>query len=249
MKNIEVLKDRLAKRQDKVQRLTANVEKLQKKIEKIEAAQFDEREREWEIRCVQDEIDEKYKKIDALMKEIEKYSAEIAEVEAIEKKNRNVPALVEYLNEWKKKEIEFYRNLFDFYLANKAQAREFHLKAWDFPNGSKERRYYLTKEKKFWNTVSPVISLITDGTPETLNEEKMIKRVTWDANAKYDHLIEQVEGITGEITDAGGLDIGDKGEINGYIIGKDGKASVQTIGAGGYNIQRFHFRTLVHEYK
>ena len=77
----------------------------------------------------------------------------------------------------------------------------------------------------------------------------MIKRVTWDANAKYDHLIEQVEEITGEITDARQLEIGDKGEINGYIIGKSGKASVQTIGAGGYNIQRFHFRTLVHEYK
>ncbi len=249
MKNIEVLKDRIAKRLDKVQRLTANVEKLQKKIEKIEATQFDERERNWEIRCVQDEIDEKYKKIDELMKEIKKYSAEVAEVEAIEQKNRNVPALVEYLNEWKKKEIEFYRNLFDFYLANKDKAFELHHKAYDFPYGSKERNAYQAKERKFWNTVSPVMGLVTDGTPETLNEEKMIKRVTWDANAKYDHLIEQVEEITGEITDARQLEIGDKGEINGYIIGKSGKASVQTIGAGGYNIQRFHFRTLVHEYK
>lgn len=231
MKNIAVLKDRIAKRQDKVQRLTANIEKLQKKIEKIAATQPDERERNWEIRCVQEEIEDKEYKIDTLMKEIAKYSAEVAETEAIEQKNRNVPALVEYLNEWKKKEIEFYRNLFDFYLANKDKAFEPHHK------------------KKFWNTVSPVVGLIIDGTPETLNEEKMIKRVTWDANAKYDHLIEQVEEITGEITDARQLEIGDKGEINGYIIGKSGKASVQTIGAGGYNIQRFHFRTLVHEYK
>lgn len=249
MKNIEVLKDRLAKRQDKIQRLTANIEKLQKKIEKIAATQPDERERNWEIRCVQEEIEDKKYKIDTLMKEIAKYSAEIAETEAIEQKNRNVPALVEYLNEWKKKEIEFYRNLFDFYLANKDKAFELHHKAYEFPYGSKERNAYQAKEKKFWNTVSPVISLIIDGTPETLNEEKMIKRVTWDANAKYDHLIEQVEEITGEITDARQLEIGDKGEINGYIIGKSGKASVQTIGAGGYNIQRFHFRTLVHEYK
>lgn len=37
------------------------------------------------------------------------------------------------------------------------------------------------------------------------------------------------------------------GEIAGVIYGENGSATIQTIGAGGYNIQRFHFRTLVHE--
>ena len=31
------------------------------------------------------------------------------------------------------------------------------------------------------------------------------------------------------------------------IYGENGSATIQTIGAGGDNIQRFHFRTLVHE--
>ena len=36
--------------------------------------------------------------------------------------------------------------------------------------------------------------------------------------------------------------------LNGYIIGTKGCCSIKTIGAGGYNIQCFHFRTLIHPY-
>ena len=53
----------------------------------------------------------------------------------------------------------------------------------------------------------------------------------------------------GTITDASALYIGPEGDINGYIVGTEGEAKIQTIGAGGYNIQCFHFRTLIHEYK
>ena len=46
-------------------------------------------------------------------------------------------------------------------------------------------------------------------------------------------------------TDASGLEVGAKGELNGLVNGTRGVARVTTIGAGGYNIQCFHFRTLV----
>lgn len=70
-----------------------------------------------------------------------------------------------------------------------------------------------------------------------------------EANRKYDFIIERVNAICGTITDASGLKVGAKGDLNGNIIGERGTAHVQTIGAGGYNIQCFHFRTLVHEVK
>lgn len=66
-----------------------------------------------------------------------------------------------------------------------------------------------------------------------------------EANAKYDDIIERTNHIVGQITDASYLTIGGKGDLNGYIIGTKGKASVKTIGAGGYNIQCYHFRTLI----
>lgn len=70
-----------------------------------------------------------------------------------------------------------------------------------------------------------------------------------EADRKYDFIIERVNSICGKITDASGLKVGAKGDLNGHIIGERGTAHVQTIGAGGYNIQCFHFRTLIHEVK
>ena len=63
-------------------------------------------------------------------------------------------------------------------------------------------------------------------------------------------LIYRVRSITGEITNwsnirvtagTGGLTV-----LNGTVIGKEGIACVESITAGGYNIQRLHIRVLVH---
>ena len=63
-------------------------------------------------------------------------------------------------------------------------------------------------------------------------------------------LIYRVRSITGEITDwsniratagTGGFTV-----LNGTVIGEEGIACVESITAGGYNIQRLHIRVLVH---
>ena len=63
-------------------------------------------------------------------------------------------------------------------------------------------------------------------------------------NRKYDFIIDRTNAIVGQITDATNLTI-TNGELNGVIVGTRGVAKVTTIGAGGCNIQKFHFRTLV----
>ena len=75
------------------------------------------------------------------------------------------------------------------------------------------------------------------------------KAMEEEKRAKLIDLIGRIMGTVGPITDAAALHIGPGGDINGYIVGTEGKAKIQTIGAGGYNIQCFHFRTLIHEMK
>ena len=71
-----------------------------------------------------------------------------------------------------------------------------------------------------------------------------------DAKLLILDLYYRVKGITGEVTDWAGIDteIGTHGftVLNGIVIGKEGRANVESIYAGGYNIQRLHVRVLVH---
>ena len=73
-----------------------------------------------------------------------------------------------------------------------------------------------------------------------------------DAKVLILDLYYRVKNITGEITDwshiyatagTGGFTV-----LNGYVTGKEGKACVDSILAGGYNIQRLHVRVLVKEF-
>lgn len=71
-----------------------------------------------------------------------------------------------------------------------------------------------------------------------------------DSRTMIINLYNRVKAITGEVTDWNDLKC-EKGNIGavltGFVIGKEGRAEVETILAGGYNIQRLHVRTLVHE--
>ena len=66
-----------------------------------------------------------------------------------------------------------------------------------------------------------------------------------EARAYILDLYNRVVAKTGNITNVEGLRLNGPA-LNGRISGKDGTVEVETILAGGYNIQRLHCRTLVH---
>lgn len=82
--------------------------------------------------------------------------------------------------------------------------------------------------------------------------ETLEKRSSDDAKSIVEDLYKRVTPYTGEITDYTGLRIDRDNAgyaiINGIVKGKNGGCKVESIGAGGYNIQCWHIRVLVKPY-
>lgn len=81
-----------------------------------------------------------------------------------------------------------------------------------------------------------------------MTDEQIHNENVRDAEASVMDLYNRVNAITGEVTDWEYLHWGGKA-INGEVHGKLGSVRVESILAGGYNIQRLHIRVLVHEIK
>lgn len=251
------------------------IDKLNKKLERIRKAEatgwtvnpyyYHESDLKYTIRD-----------IEVAQKALEDYKAQlIAETEKAN--SRNVPAIVDFLNGWKIRVISHFTNgLMEYYLEKeyvhnlyRQMKNQYYCTASTpeqiayeearkaFRNkchGYYERQEFINR----WGKPDSKEVKVRDGEYEwlrpynnesTLEEalNKLERDLTQEWNRKYDFIIERTNEIVGKITDATNLKVGAKSDLNGYIIGTKGTAKVQTIGAGGYNIQCFHFRTLINE--
>lgn len=65
-----------------------------------------------------------------------------------------------------------------------------------------------------------------------------------ESNIFIFELYNRVKLITGNVTSWGNINVTARG-LNGWVTGDEGSANVETIIAGGYNVQRLHYRVLV----
>lgn len=173
--------------------------------------------------------------------------------------SRNVQAITEFLEMWYERCVKFYTERHEKYLSALQAYHERNREYCEWSNscGYRTRRenrdeydQVVSEYRKYRDAFHASWAYITQFEHGPLCwEETMKKDLREEYNRKYDFIIQRTNEIVGEILDASGLSVGEKGDLNGIIIGTRGKASVTTFGAGGYNIQCFHFRTTIKEVK
>lgn len=189
-----------------------------------------------------------YMDLEEANKTLRKYKAQITEKESFENTEK-VEVIWNFLQNWKVKANEFFhRNAQEYskLLANEDKAYEEYLetlsereqeqaKDYRFRYGFKKRYYSdihsLTRDLYKWNG--------------QLDEERLEKTLNKEVEAKYKSLVERISEKAGAIQNASYLYIACNGEINGIVQGTLNKVRVETITAGGYNIQILHYRVLV----
>lgn len=222
------------------------IAKLESKLERIMKAKVSN----WENNpyCYS-EYDIKWttKDLEAAKDALAKYESELT-TETEKDNSRNVEAIINFLNNWADRVFDWYVKKFANYQIAFVDFRE---SMKQYLDGGCVKRDKLNEYKEAtkdfnakWNFLYSYLD-----SKKHFDSQKLRKELEQDKKAKYDDIINRTNKIVGTITDATALRVGEKGELNGVIKGERGTARVETIGAGGYNIQCFHFRTLIHEMK
>lgn len=252
---LETIRSRFEKASERADKKAATIERKRKTIankQKKAATIADERERQW----ILEEIEELEEDITRLQKEVEEakeaaaqWAKELALAE--DKANsRNCQPILDFLERWKANVAEYYIHLGLNYreeglaLFAARQTYEQEHGPISMANDHDVWQEWYEKGKRLEKKYN-VISRYQLHYCSTFDKKLLEKDLVHEAEARYDQLIERVTAVTGEITDATALRIGEKGDLEGLVKGKRGVAEVFTIGAGGYNIQCFHYRTLV----
>lgn len=220
MTSVEI-KERIEKALKKVEAKKATIVK---KTNWIASGKKDE----WEIHWLKEDITRLEKEIVATEETIEKYKKQIDG--AIEAENifEHLPVILKDIE----KELCERWNVHD--IARMHELRE------------KYRNEVLdAPRKEYYDRVRDFHHKHMDWRIKDKSEEEIMKDNAKGAHLYVLDLYRRVYDITGEITawedlHANGV------ALNGFVIGKAGRAEVETILAGGYNIQRLHCRTLVH---
>lgn len=177
----------------------------------------------------------------------------------------NLKEIQEFIKQWKERAIKYYTEKITYYhqeyRRKNKQFCEFHNNKYSIMrerNLSEEqyREEYKQLEDDYREFKHEMQEEITQKFAQdvywySLNSclERMIKVIEKDAIKKEQQLIARVNKEVGSIEKAITLKVGVNGELNGVIQGENGKCKIETIYAGGWNIQCLHYRVLIHKIK
>lgn len=248
---VQTLQERIEKAKEKVEKKQGTIQKRQKSIEKKSAylmktygiqdwKSYDKYDRTgkteevhsdiyWticDLEGYEESIESCTKQIEETKKTIEKYEGQLAgEIAKESIFLKEVPDCMKQLQEqlvqeWDRNDME--RKQFYKYKYNEFGYREF-IRTYSF---------------SAYDFMSKTEKQIHDSNVQ-------------DSKFFIIDLYNRIKDITGEVTDWSNIYL-DQGNtfpvLTGYVKGKEGNAKVESILAGGYNIQRLHIRTLVHSF-
>jgi len=252
--------------EERIEKKQIQITKIQKRIAKWEKAKsqattdYDISECEYELRSANRDLKEAEITLN-------KYT-NILKMEQVKQQKlseNKVKVIADFLDDWKAKVTDYIHEdvkRVKEYKEIKNKASEIYNCYWkmDISRDEADAQYKkLSKEAKaIKENCSDISFEVYDPTAKNLTDDKALRKILdKEADNKYLNMIDAITKIVGEITDANYLSIGPKGNIEGYIKGTQGKAHVETIGAGGYNDgvilasgrhgQCYHYRTLINK--
>lgn len=152
----------------------------------------------------------------------------------------NLVEIKEFINQWKERAIKYYNNALVEYKEDRILLYELSLSSTSIEY-NKFKKSLLEKYGKW------VVGDLALRSPKDA-QEQIVKNIEREAIAKEQMLIKRVNKAVGIILKSITLNVGINGELNGIIEGINGKCKIETIYAGGYNIQCLHYRVLIHKF-
>ena len=141
---------------------------------------------------------------------------------------KNFLALNEFIDNWKELSFNYYMDL-------RTKKKELYDEIWSLDFETRQSRL-----SQFYREHGKGNVFFA----EEHSQDQIKAHIERDGEARKVAFVARINKKVGDIVEAD-LTMGADLSINGMVVGTEGKATVYSIIAGGYNIQKAHYRVLV----